>query len=1455
MMERKQFGHLCRIRCQNLVFVINCTTLKLINPMHQNFSRSQLSSVISDRLEVKRIKAELEDDIGELDYYKEAQVIRIPYFELPIVAVEDFVTCLMCTDFVSTLERRFHDHAGAKHKGNRSYLNKVKGYSVATERNNRTYFLLVDRPDPFATDVENGIESELVDEYLAGIGDFELFLDELNSHLYPVKGPEYSAFKVKLKDYFLKDRPHISRSGKYGHHFIVKQLMVVANAVTLANYASAALEFTWILMKIIHEEDVDLFMETSLPNLLALEDTVHILKKALYCSFVDGRKPKNSKSRAWIFDGVKALMKLCLMDSYAAADIIVGPDDLKLSAYEMMMLEYATHLRYHNTLPLQFIKELGDGKISIDGTLFSLEQCRQMVTGLCKEYRKKLKAIFDFEPFTDVDQHYSKVQKFLPGNATKSESVLFGKDSAHLSHEAHAVFDQFKIKLGLNDPDQETRAGIWRTLKSLHELNLTIFVAIMFSCGSPYRVSELLTLRFRSTLDFQRNLLFMDETILQITHNKNNTKTQKYDCFPKSIPAEVNRIVVHYLSLVRRIEYYLALEYTNNFTLSEIDTEPDANLEAIEEEDPRTCYREVIANDFKFQPNKYKHALMYYVFAGPGDIRNGSHIFRYMKSISNQIIGCQYVPRMVRHALTYLTQVHVKDFFEKYDKSVLTDLSAGHSVHTATTQYVVNKYAGRNALVEYLQLEVSHAWHRCLGLRSDYFQNTSGKKNLDHLEEIMRANVAYSPTIMNKTGAVLHGDNFQKYDEDRMTGLLTIYLNSMNVLFVAPSGSGKTDLIMVPPMIESSKSLPFVTVLIAPSISFKDNMLHRLSQNLETKIFDPKESSSEYSTTEIIILQPENAYDFRKIMSFYDCDPSPRKIRRVVFYECHILLHDPIYRRRMKSLIEMFGDQYPKVFLTATLPETHEKDLIESFDIRSNNFTIRTLTVKKNVRYHVNVCEKPWEKAAEIYNQIKEKGKCLVYSYSEDKENIESFCGTFGCSFFHGGLTSTAKANLYKEFIEEKDVMVCTNAFPHGVDISGISSIIVVGENPNIIDFVQIVGSTYRGEPKKVADVFLLDASPNRHCVKYDECINSQISRQMNGKYLNCFELKSEVCDVCSGDNSMVLATGESRKRKGNRIKKIKPLKGVLGKFLSVFDATHYGIQLHELKCKGCGLDKNEQTTHAAEHHVGGQCKMRPHLGILVIEGLKTGSEEFIKELEEEGSLLDIMRELSHNSSLVHTFLKSMKKPELPRSFLQMGRPRKEFYQLVCSMFPTIYERMQQEQSRSPFHMGTESIQKFEEVITIWKDAASKKNQICSECSMQVHDICLGDITVRALLLAFRTQSMFKQIFPVEIYDIYHLFCYVTKSPEKPGYQNFMEHFVDFMMQEYGRPALDHSAVTMSTQVETPIQNNDEFERSNIIERFTEDLTSRRLLPLSPDLGSNKRRRVEEDVEEINQFW
>lgn len=342
-------------------------------------------------------------------------------------------------------------------------------------------------------------------------------------------------------------------------------------------------------------------------------------------------------------------------------------------------------------------------------------------------------------------------------------------------------------------------------------------------------------------------------------------------------------------------------------------------------------------------------------------------------------------------------------------------------------------------------------------------------------------------------------------------------------MIISPTGSGKSNAFKFPILAEKKLGLPFVSFIISPFVSLLEDMKEKLFEleELAVEIYDPEKEYEYYITCDVVIVQLEKAKEAEGLVRYFHLEKVFKYIRRLVLDEAHILMEHKSFRAAsIMKISEVFGSGVPKLFLSATFPKLYESRICSMFDIKDWRVH-RGETIRKNIAHIVVQDTFDVTRALKkIYeSEIKPnrtKGIVFVYKRSLAIELAQDLKWIM----FHGNMLPGEKGNAYREFSRlEEGMVVATSAFSHGVDLKRISHVITVGQVNSIIEFQQVVGRMWRGEPEKIGRsyILLLPGRMHEH-IGPSSCVNGSLASELDGKEdENCRSLDCVSCSVCDG--------------------------------------------------------------------------------------------------------------------------------------------------------------------------------------------------------------------------------------------------------------------------------------------------------------------------------------------------
>ena len=455
------------------------------------------------------------------------------------------------------------------------------------------------------------------------------------------------------------------------------------------------------------------------------------------------------------------------------------------------------------------------------------------------------------------------------------------------------------------------------------------------------------------------------------------------------------------------------------------------------------------------------------------------------------------------------------------DEDDVHDLMSAHSSRIAIARYARMHDLLKGLTPESIDIfrKISDLWQRWFGLvsRQGQIVSTQPIDQLDTEEE----------TVETKITMQLHNlyGRQAKFRSQKQREAVMAAANGTNELFIIlPTGAGKSLAFMLPTMLPTAKT----TVIITPLVALANDIYERcMNSTINVIIY----GTHELRRARVVIVVTESAITDQFKQFITDLYLKER-LDRIVFDECHKLIHDINFRPRMVELRHIcMNVQF--IFMTATFPPTMVDKFMELMMIRSPTI-IRAANHKANVRYNVSILN-----GSNIKQQIRmiisnvtelcqTSEKVLVFCQS--RAECDSWARQFNCRAYYS--TSKDKDRTLAEW--KSGTLFATGSLGAGVDISGIKYIIHVGKPYGMIDFDQEVGRGGRnGEP--VESIILLS---NEEFMKIKgergelmgpddramcefiitaSCRRVGMSIYMNGVdyEMNCDGLKGELCDNC----------------------------------------------------------------------------------------------------------------------------------------------------------------------------------------------------------------------------------------------------------------------------------------------------------------------------------------------------
>jgi ATP-dependent DNA helicase RecQ len=336
-----------------------------------------------------------------------------------------------------------------------------------------------------------------------------------------------------------------------------------------------------------------------------------------------------------------------------------------------------------------------------------------------------------------------------------------------------------------------------------------------------------------------------------------------------------------------------------------------------------------------------------------------------------------------------------------------------------------------------------------------------------------------------------------------------------DVLFVAPTGSGKSVAYWVPGVVTGG-----LTIVVSPLIALMVDQVARLNElGVPAACLHSQMSAAERADAfqgaaagrlRFLYLAPE------RIAAAGILDALGRlEVERFVVDEAHCISswgHDfrPEYRR-LREAITACG-RPPVGAFTATATPRVRDDIAASLGLRS---PVRRVTgfVRDNLTMSVVRCRSKAEKRDALMDRLRPgEGRALVYcgrrTSAEEVAAILCDAGIAAASY-HGALDGDERQDVYEEFAASRlKVIVATSAFGMGVDFADIRQVIHFDFPGSLEEYYQQAGRAgrdgeaaecillYSPADRQLQEFFIEQAYPERETVR---AVYRELLREGNG--------------------------------------------------------------------------------------------------------------------------------------------------------------------------------------------------------------------------------------------------------------------------------------------------------------------------------------------------------------------
>ena len=298
-------------------------------------------------------------------------------------------------------------------------------------------------------------------------------------------------------------------------------------------------------------------------------------------------------------------------------------------------------------------------------------------------------------------------------------------------------------------------------------------------------------------------------------------------------------------------------------------------------------------------------------------------------------------------------------------------------------------------------------------------------------------------------------------------------LQKKDCLAILPTGGGKSICFQVPGLL-----LTGVTVVISPLISLMKDQVDTLNKKEISACYingllSKKELANTYQLLRLekfkfVYIAPERLHS-----KLFQSVVSKLKVTLLVIDEAHCINQwGDTFRPSYKKIIEQkknFLSDCPVVAFTATANQKAQADIIKSLELK-NPFIYYNSFKRTNLHIEVIECHNRTIKNLILLRLLTKhqfQAGIIYCSTRKTTQEVAIYLKKFGFNtqYYHGGLEKTEKQDVQLAFVTgHTKIIVATNAFGMGIDVSDIRFVIHYQIPGNIENYYQEVGRAGRDQ-------------------------------------------------------------------------------------------------------------------------------------------------------------------------------------------------------------------------------------------------------------------------------------------------------------------------------------------------------------------------------------------------------
>ncbi|CAL9728854.1 hypothetical protein MOUN0_F00166 [Monosporozyma unispora] len=797
------------------------------------------------------------------------------------------------------------------------------------------------------------------------------------------------------------------------------------------------------------------------------------------------------------------------------------------------------HFIAHDCLKMESVKEAvqtGPDFIYIDGLKASKSYLHDFYFQVLDEYDALLKNINEtIVPLKSIE--------FVAVNALNASGphINMFEDRRAPNRSVWTMFKRPLVESLLPNAEQLTNFNSVGFLAESNKLTLRLMWMIYFAGGGPFRVPELMTLKFGGNA---KNI-FIDGFKRRLEILSNYGKNGSGDIKVKVLDKRTSDYLFHYLFIIRPLQVYcMNNDYSrfkrNLFNESHISDE----LEEMEEAKIRGP-----SNDLH---SLGEIVLKSFIFV---DVVKGRLIDARTFRTSSRNYPATTTPNnrlginTLRHSFIGLfrNSGYEKDEAKAEEDAKAKEVSSGHSHTTGFQKYSFNPYTtGGSSISTFVKYNTALDWLKWFGLEKGYVKEDVKKITLDSSYVNKYWVIPKSITGLYIAGSRLYGPNFQ-FRPGQFELVTEILFSCERVVpIMALPAFGKTMLVQLPmTVLQSHASIKSVSFYFVPYSVLMSSIHLQLSKSLRVdyvkSLFDPtgkflKKGIYNEDLPSVLIGNFNDLANpaYQDLIQHFHLYFPDVVLSYLVIDEVHNIVTEEYRKNVIDRAVAYDTSLFTKIILlSGTIYKARFQQVCDKMEFKKQLCERLDEVTDKRIKLWNHINDIPLQnvlkkfKAYDNQESIFKDVPRIVETFLKERpgESMLIVCGDKGhvrdlhlrledvSLMITGDNTSPEKLDVLEGFInneEGKRVLIGTKMISEGCDISSVKCVLIVHHFPPIDVYIQTVGRLRSGG---VAITMHCKSTKGNHDLKR-VCISKLIAQFYKLRYKGC-------CGCCSHDSKV----------------------------------------------------------------------------------------------------------------------------------------------------------------------------------------------------------------------------------------------------------------------------------------------------------------------------------------------